>query len=91
LSKNLQQTVDVGVIGYYQQQTTKDCGAGAVPAVLGPGYDRSVLDRVFGVGPEVNVFWGKMKLFASARYAYEFGAKDRAEGHMVCLTLTKIW
>jgi hypothetical protein len=91
LSKNLQQTVDLGVIGYYQQQTTKDSGRGAVPAVLGPGYDRNVLDRVFGVGPEVSVFCKALKLFASARYAYEFGAKDRAEGHMVCVTLTKIW
>jgi hypothetical protein len=91
LSKNLNQTVDLGVIGYYQQQTTKDRGPGAVPAVLGPAYDRSVLDRVFGVGPEVSVFVGKMKLFLSARYAYEFGAKDRAEGHVACVTLTKIW
>ena len=82
LSKNLQQTVDIGVTGYYQQQVTKDSGTGATDFLL---------DRVFGVGPEVNYFWGKAKLFISARYAYEFGAKDRSRGHTFCLTLTKIW
>lgn len=81
MSKGFKQ-VDVGVIGYYQQQTTKDSGRGATDFHL---------DRVFGVGPEVNVFCGKCKLFISARYAYEFGAADRLEGQMVCLTLTKIW
>jgi hypothetical protein len=91
LSKGFQKTVDVGVIGYYQQQVTKDSGRGATAANLGPGYNRNVLDRVFGVGPEVNVFCGKCKLFISARYAYELGAQGRGEGQMACVTLTKIW
>jgi hypothetical protein len=28
-------------------------------------------------------------LFVSARYAYEFMAEDRAQGHTLALTLTK--
>ncbi len=79
VSKNLQKTIDVGVIGYYQQQTTKDSGATATDK----------LDRKVGVGPEVSVFWPKLGLFTSLRYAYEFAAVERPEGHLVSLTLTK--
>jgi len=81
ISKSLNPGLDVGLIGYYQQQTTKDSGATAT----------TKLDRKIGVGPEINAFWPKLKLFTSVRYAYEFDAVERPEGHLVTLTLTKMF
>src|ERR1017187_8987972 len=79
ISKSVMQGVDVGVIGYYQQQITEDSGTFAGKA----------LSHVVGVGPEVNVFWQKIGLFSSLRYVYEADGKDRPQGHTIVLTLTK--
>jgi hypothetical protein len=79
VSKTLGKTVDVGLIGYAQLQTTSDSGVGAV----------SDKDQVLGLGPEVNIFVPKIGLFASARYVYEFSANNRPEGHTINVTLTK--
>jgi hypothetical protein len=79
LSKTVSKGIDVGCIGYYQQQTTHDDGLGASP----------LLDRVVGVGPEVSAFWPKLGLFTSLRCAFEFAARERPEGQRVTLTITK--
>lgn len=79
LSKALRKTIDVGLIGYYQQQTTKD---------RGPRFSDK-RDRKIGLGPEINTFCPKLGLFTSLRYAYEFDAVERPEGHLVTLTFTK--
>lgn len=81
ISKGLTKAIDVGVIGYYQQQVTDDSGVGAT----------TVHDRVFALGPEVNLFCSKLGMFFSARYAREFAAEDRPEGNTICVTLTKKW
>ena len=78
-SKSLRKTIDVGIIGYYQQQVTKDSGATAT----------TKLDRKVGIGPEISAIWPKLGLITSLRYAYEFAAVERPEGHLVTLTLTK--
>lgn len=78
LSYGVSKTVDVGAIGYYQQQVTSDTDASAV--------DR---DRVAGVGPEISAFFPKQMLGLSFRYAYEFMAESRLQGHTLTLTLTK--
>lgn len=80
-SKSLNPGLDVGLIGYYQQQTTKDSGPTAT----------TKRDRKFGIGPELNAFWPKLKLFTSVRYAYEFEAVERPEGQLLTLTLTKLF
>jgi hypothetical protein len=80
-SKSLSKTVDVGVIGFYQQQVTKDSGPVA----------SDKLDRKVGVGPEISAFWPKLGAFTSLRYNYEFAARERPEGHLVTLTLTKLF
>jgi hypothetical protein len=79
LSYAVMKTVDVGAIGYYQQQVTEDSGTGAFPN----------RDRVAGVGPEISAFFPSAMLGVSLRYAYEFMAEDRLQGHTVTLTLTK--
>jgi len=82
LSKALSKTLDVGVAGYYQLQTTKDSG--------GASATRDVArDQVAAIGPEIVMFCPKLGLFTSLRYNYEFCAEDRPQGHTATLTLTK--
>lgn len=80
VSKSLTKYIDLGVVGYYQKQTT-----GYDPSGAGP------MDHVVGLGPEVSAFCPKLGLFTSLRYVSEFDAKSRPEGHTVTLTLTKRW
>lgn len=80
ISKTFNKFYDVGLIGYWQQQTTEDSG---------PGKLTDALDRVVAIGPEINVLCPKLTLFASLRYNYELYSEDRPQGHTVTLTLTK--
>jgi len=70
--------VDLGMVGYYQQQVTANSGAPA-----------SSRNRVAAVGPEISVAFPEPMLFVSLRYNYEFMAENRAQGHAFALTLTK--
>jgi len=79
LSRTFNKTIDVGAAGYFILQTTEDSGSGA----------SSARDRLFGIGPEINVAWPQLGLFASARYVYETTARNRPRGHTFNLTLTK--
>jgi hypothetical protein len=79
VSRALTKTIEAGVIGYYQVQTTDDSGVGA-----GNNHD-----HIAGVGPEITLACPKTKILTSLRYAYEFEAKDRPQGHVLCLTLTR--
>jgi hypothetical protein len=78
LAKALSKIVEVGVAGYYQQQTTRDSN--------GSSGDR---DRVFGLGPEVSVTIPDWMTFVSLRYLCEFEAQSRMQGNTIALTLTK--
>jgi hypothetical protein len=77
LSKTLQKVIDVGVVGYWQQQATEDEG--------GP----SGLSHVVALGPEVRTTFPDIDFVASLRYLREFEAHDRPEGNTITLTLTK--
>jgi hypothetical protein len=81
ISKSLTKSIEVGLVGYYQQQTTEDSG-------VGPS---RVLDYSVAIGPEVSVFCSKLGLFTSLRYLREVAVNDRPEGNVVTLTLTKRW
>ena len=72
---------DVGVSGYCHWQVTDDRGT----AVLRPGDH----DRVFGVGPEVIFTIPSSRLSVSLRNNWEFEAKDRPEGYISVITITK--
>lgn len=78
IAKSVTKTIDLGAVGYYQQQTT----GGNVNGSSGH-------DRVAAVGPEISVAFPKPMFFVSLRYLYEFMAKDRAQGQTFALTLTK--
>ncbi len=81
ISRTVLPGVDVGVAGYWQQETTQDSGPKATTA--------TALSSVVGVGPEVSVVWEKIGLISSLRYIYEVDAKDRPKGQTFALTLTR--
>ncbi len=76
ISKSVCKEADLGVVGYYQQQVTGNS-------------DKSPLNRVAAIGPEVSCMFPKQMFFVSLRYNYEFMAESRAQGNAVTLTLTK--
>jgi hypothetical protein len=76
ISKSVCKEADLGVVGYYQRQVTANS-------------DKSSLNSVAAVGPEVSVMFPKPMIFASLRYNYEFMAKNRAQGNAITLTITK--
>jgi len=78
ISKTVEKVIDLGVVGYYQQQVNPNSGA-----------SWSSRSRVAAIGPEVSVAFPKQMLFISFRYDYEFMAESRAQGHTFALTLTK--
>ena len=75
-SRTVIPNIDLGLAGYYQGQVTSTTG----------GLPR---DQVAGLGPEISAFCPKYATGVSLRYAYEFMAEDRLEGHTVALTITK--
>jgi len=85
LSKSVLKTLELGVVGYYQQRTTASTGNEPLAQMLFP------YSRVAAVGPEVNLFIPSVKLFVALRYNYEFMADNRAQGHTLALVLTKVF
>jgi hypothetical protein len=81
IGHTFKKTIDVGLVGYYQQQTTFDSGSGA----------GSALDRVAAMGPEVGMFYPKQKIGWSLRYLSEFMADSRLQGQTLVFTLTKMF
>jgi hypothetical protein len=80
LSYGFTPTIDAGVVGYYQGQTTSNSGSDA------PASDKA---QVVGVGPEVVLLCPKLGLFTSVRYNYEVMAENRLQGHTVAVTFTR--
>ncbi len=79
LAKSLSKTVDFGLAGYYQAQSTLASGLGA----------SNVKDSVVGVGPEITFVCPKLGVSTSIRYMRETGASYRPEGNTVNIILTK--
>lgn len=79
IGKALTKTIEVGVVGYYQLQTTSDSGPGASNAK----------DHIIGVGPEISLLCPRLGLITSIRYLREVGAHDRPEGNTVNITFTR--
>jgi hypothetical protein len=79
LAKSLSKTIEVGMVGYAQKQTTKVKGVGASDAK----------DSVVGLGPEITMVCPKLGVATSIRYFREMGATNRPEGNTVNIILTK--
>jgi hypothetical protein len=82
LSKTVSPGLDLGVIAYYQAQTTRDAGSDGVAS-------SDDLDSVVAVGPELLWLWKQVGMFVSVRYGYEVMSEDRPQGHTGVITLTK--
>ncbi len=82
LSKSLGLLWEIGLCGYAQWQVSKDRGSAIT-------YNRSICDRVFGIGPEIGIYVPFLKLKFQFRNQIEFGARDRTEGVITNLSFTK--
>ena len=76
LAKTVRPGLDVGLVGYWQEQITDGKG------------DGSPDERVFGLGPEIAGRCPAIGMHVSLRYLREFDARQRPEGNTVTLTLT---
>jgi len=74
--------VDAGVAGFALWQVTDDRGAD-VPEAL-----RGARDRVFGLGPEVDVLIPALRMRLDLRAEWEFGVRSRPQGQVLVATLT---
>lgn len=79
LAKSLSKTVDFGVVGYHQLQTTSMNGLNAP----------TQKDHVNGIGPEITIAIPKLRLNTSFRYLREVGANLRPEGNTVTIIFTR--
>jgi hypothetical protein len=75
--------MNVGVAGYSQFKVTGDSGSDIPPAL------RGFSDRVFGLGPEFNIYVPSPRLSFQVRYEPEFGARVRTQGQT--LVLSVVW
>ena len=73
--------LELGAGGYAQYQTTRDRGRDVT-------WDKSVKDRIYGIGPELKINIPEMNAAASFNYIHEFGAIDRAQGNIYGVSLT---
>ena len=79
LSKKVRSAFDVGFVGGYQAQTTRDTGPAA----------RRPMDSEFFAGPEVVVGWPSLRMFSTLRYIESFMAKDRPQGRALMWMVSK--
>jgi hypothetical protein len=74
---------NVGMAGYAQFKMTGDSGSDIPPELQG------LRDRVFALGPEVNIFLPKPRLTFLVRYEPEFEARNRTQGQTILLSV--VW
>lgn len=79
--KHFNEQFDAGLVGYYYNQVTGDGGDGAFGDFKG---------RVAAIGATIgwNFKAGELPISARIKYFHEFGAKNRAEGDAVFLTIS---
>jgi len=84
LSKALPNNIEAGLVGFVQRQLTDDTGRGVT-------YNSNNRSQIFGIGPELDVFFPGIRLHVATRVLGEFGARNRAEGVNSWLVFTRIW
>lgn len=75
--------MNLGAAYYAQFKVTGDSGSDIPPPL------RGFEDRVFGLGPEFNIFIPKPRLTLLVRYEPEFGARVRTQGQTVVFSV--VW
>jgi hypothetical protein len=76
--------VDVGVIGYALWQVTDDRGSAVPPQLVG------ARDRVFGVGPEVDVALPALRSRLTARLSWDLGGETRPVGTLLLVGIAVV-
>lgn len=71
---------NIGIVGYSQFKVTGDTGED-IPPLL-----RGLKDRVFALGPEVNVYIPQIKMAIAGRVLPEFGARVRTQGTTISIS-----
>lgn len=82
IAKAVTEKIEIGVAGYAHWQITDDKGSDVT-------WDKSVHDRVFGIGPEIDVFSETLGTVFKFKVYKEFEAKDTNEGISAWLTVVK--
>jgi hypothetical protein len=75
---------DAGLVGYALGQVTDDSGSD-LPAVV-----RGARDRVFGLGPEIEVEIAAIRTQLTVRYEHDLAVASRPEGQIFVLELNAI-
>ncbi len=73
--------MNLGAVYYAQFKVTGDSGSDIPPAL------RGFKDRVFGLGPEFNIYLPQPRLTLLARYEPEFGARNRTQGQTIVFSI----
>lgn len=76
--------LDLGVIGYALWQVTDDSGSDLPPQLAG------ARDRVFGVGPEVDLMVPAWRSRFTARFAWDLGGEARPVGTLLLVGVTVV-
>jgi len=76
--------IDAGLAGFALWQVTDDTGAD-VPPIL-----RGARDRVYGLGPEVDILIPALRLRLDLRAEWDFGVRSRPQGRILVATLTYV-
>jgi hypothetical protein len=78
--------VELGLAGYALWQVTDDSGDDLPPILRGNR------DRVYGLGPELNLMVPELRAKLGFRYMHDFGVEGRPEGQLVVVALsTQLW
>lgn len=76
--------IDAGVAGFALWQVTDDSGADLPPML------RGARDRVFGLGPEVDILIPALRLRLDLRAAWDFGVRSRPQRRILVASLTYV-
>jgi hypothetical protein len=74
--------VEVGIAGFALWQIRDDRGSDVPPLI------RGARDRVFGLGPEVDVVIAPANVALSLRYEHDFAVQSHPEGHIFVFAVT---
>lgn len=75
---------DAGLAGFALWQVTDDRGADIPPAL------RGARDRVYGLGPEIDILVPALRMRIDLRAEWEFGVRSRPQGRVLTATVTYV-
>jgi hypothetical protein len=74
--KVFKKVLTIGVVGYFEWQTTHDQGR-EIPLAL-----KKIEDRTYAIGPEIDLLLPALNGQITFRYEHEFAVRARTKGHL---------